>query len=247
MDAYKLRYAPNGFIMITPQDDCARVVDAMLETNYDEEFCLALDFDPHFVANLMEAGFLVMSAMLPGRGGRLKNREPDFYFLLPKLHLTRSVIFWEDLRETKTARRLASRYELKFDQDFDVILQRCAEIHGEDWLTSRLRHAIQEIRKLKDAPVRPVSFGLYRDGVLKAGEFGVIAKGVYTSYSGYREEDSAGTVQLLLTGRYLRDMGYAFWDLGMPMDYKDRLGARNILPDQFVKIFRDSFVATIKK
>jgi Leu/Phe-tRNA-protein transferase len=61
---------------------------------------------------------------------------------------------------------------------------------------------------------------------------------VYTSYSGYRDEDSAGTVQLVLTGRWLRDQGFDFWDLGMPLDYKDRLGAINMEPGDFVPRYR---------
>jgi Leu/Phe-tRNA-protein transferase len=66
----------------------------------------------------------------------------------------------------------------------------------------------------------------------------VAAGRVYTSYSGYHEEDCSGTAQMLLTGRYLRDKGFAFWDLGMPLDYKDRLGAKNVSPAEFVNLFR---------
>jgi Leu/Phe-tRNA-protein transferase len=99
---------------------------------------------------------------------------------------------------------------------------------------------VRAIRAFKNGLVRPVSFGLYRDGELAAGEFGVVAGRVYTSYSGYRDEDSAGTVQMILTGRYLRDAGFAFWDLGMPLGYKDRLGARNISPGLFVELFRQA-------
>jgi hypothetical protein len=47
---------------------------------------------------------------------------------------------------------------------------------------------------------------------------------------------------LVLTGRYLRDCGFAFWDLGMPMEYKDHLGARNIGPRCFVELFRRALV-----
>jgi Leu/Phe-tRNA-protein transferase len=82
-----------------------------------------------------------------------------------------------------------------------------------------------------------VSFGLYREGRLVAGEFGVVVGRVYTSYSGYRDEDSAGTVQLVLTGRLLRDSGFAYWDLGMILPYKKRLGARNLSRRRFLDLF----------
>ncbi|GHV87898.1 hypothetical protein AGMMS50267_02580 [Spirochaetia bacterium] len=238
-----LRYTQSGHIFISPGDDLNWIVDAMLYTNYDEEFCLALDFSPAFIADLMAAGFLVMSTGLSDEdddaasGGAASNGASDF-LLLPKLHLIRSVLFWEDLHESRTARRLLPRYELRFDTDFEYILERCAEVHGDDWLTQPLRESIKQIRQIDRCPVRPVSFGVYRDGQLRAGEFGVIVGRVYTSYSGYRDENSAGTAQLILTGRYLRDRGFDFWDLGMPLDYKDRLGAQNVSPEWFVELWR---------
>ncbi|MDR1949356.1 MAG: GNAT family N-acetyltransferase [Spirochaetaceae bacterium] len=247
-----LRYTKTGEIFISPGDDPRRIVDAMLFTNYSEEFCFALDFEPAFIAELMAAGFLVMSARLAGGSGDPPESPEPRFLLLPKLHLERSVLFFPDIRETKTAKRLLKRYELRFDTDFDRILDRCVTVHGDDWLTPPLTESIRVIRQKAARfprpgkppsaaffpPVRPVSFGLYRDGELTAGEFGVVAGRVYTSYSGYRDEDSAGTVQLVLTGRYLRDAGFAFWDLGMPLPYKDRLGAVNVDPRSFVKLFR---------
>ncbi|MCL2128594.1 MAG: GNAT family N-acetyltransferase, partial [Treponema sp.] len=122
--------------------------------------------------------------------------------------------------------------------DFDRILDRCLAIHGEDWLTPPLVAAIRHIRRAGFRGARPVSFGLYRDGKLAAGEFGVIAGNVYTSYSGYRDESNSGTVQLILTAQYLREHGFAFFDLGMPLDYKTLLGAEDLEPGDFVRFFR---------
>jgi Leu/Phe-tRNA-protein transferase len=237
-----LRYTQSGHIFIQPGDDPDCLVDAMLRTGYREEFCLALDFDPVFLADLMTAGFLVMSVSLPEDGDKDNsdndNEHSPPFLLLPKLHLERSILFWDALRETKSARRLLRRYELRCDKDFDLILENCVRIHGDGWLTSPLRESIRCIRRIPNCPVRIVSFGVYREGELKAGEFGVIAGRVYTSYSGYYDEDSSGTVQMLLTGRYLRDRGFAFWDLGMPLNYKERLGAKNVSPAEFVELFR---------
>jgi Leu/Phe-tRNA-protein transferase len=83
-----------------------------------------------------------------------------------------------------------------------------------------------------------MSFALYRNGKLVAGEFGIKTGGVYTSYSGYYDEKNAGTVQMILTTMYLQEQGFAFFDLGMPLDYKNMLGARDISPQEFVSHFR---------
>jgi Leu/Phe-tRNA-protein transferase len=236
-----LRYTKSGHLFISPQDDCKAIVDAMLMTGYNEEFCIANDFSPEFTTRLMEAGFLVMSA-------KLELEDEDYYILLPKLHLERSALFFKNVHIKKSIRRLLKKYELKVDIDFDRIVDICIEKHGSDWLTPPLIECIRKIRKdslegekEQLSPTNtayPASFALYHDGKLAAGEFGVVCGKVYTSYSGFYEEDNAGTVQLVLTTQYLQERGFLFFDLGMPMDYKTALGAVNLSPEEFVSLFR---------
>jgi Leu/Phe-tRNA-protein transferase len=237
-----LKYTTSGHLFISPEDDCRFIVDVMLATDYNEEFCVARDFDPEFIVRLMEAGFLVMSADIAGKN----EQEPD-YLLLPKLHLERSVLFFENLHIKKTIRRFLNRCELRPDAEFDYIIERCVEKHGSDWLTPPLVEAIKKIRHsapkhgfTPTAGAYPASFALYHNGKLTAGEFGVVCGGVYTSYSGFYDEDNAGTVQLILTTRYLQERGFSFFDMGMPLDYKTALGAVNISPEEFVRLFRYS-------
>jgi Leu/Phe-tRNA-protein transferase len=210
----------------------------MLDTNYGEDFCVADNFSPEFVSRLMEAGFLVMSA-------KYEDFE-DGCFLLPKLHLVRSALFFENLHIKKSIRRLLPRYELQPNAEFDRIVDLCVEKHGSDWLTSPLIECIRKIRDTSPSPgvlapsanAYPASFALYRNGKLVAGEFGVVCGRVYTSYSGYYDEDNAGTVQIILTAQYLEKNGFSFFDLGMPLDYKTGLGAVNISTHEFVELFR---------
>jgi Leu/Phe-tRNA-protein transferase len=234
--SYPLHYTLSGHIFIDPGDDCDALVDAMLETGYDEEFCIAADLDPPFVARLMRAGFLVMSVNLEGPGGEGE------VVLLPKLHRTRAVLSFPELHIKKSIGPFLGRYELRFDSDFETIVDRCVALHGGDWLTGPLVGVIKALHADPAGLVRPASFALYRGGILRAGEFGVVCGGVYTSYSGYYEESNAGTVQMILMVRYLERAGFAFLDLGMPLPYKDSLGARNIGPKQFTALFRNARV-----
>ncbi|MCL2229856.1 MAG: GNAT family N-acetyltransferase [Treponema sp.] len=230
----ELKYTVSGFIYISVEDDCHKVVDAMLETDYNEEFCIAEGFDPDFIARLMEAGFLVMSINI--------SEDEPYYILLPKLHLVRSVLHFDRLHIKRSIRRFLNNnllnYELKADSDFDLIIDGCVEKHGADWLTPPLVEAIKKIRNDKNYCAYPTSFALYRDGNFVAGEFGVICGKVYTSYSGFYEEANAGTVQIILLTRYLKEKGFSFFDFGMPLDYKNSLGAEEITPHEFVRLFR---------
>jgi len=228
-----LHFTETGFLVILPRDNPRQIVDAMLEIGYKEEFCVSLDFSPEFIARLMAAGFLVMSA-------KFADAPDGQCILLPKLHLTRSALFFDNLHIKKSIKRYLSRYELRYDIDFDFIVNRCQEIHGDDWLTEPLVSAFRKIRQDRLHRVYPVSFALYRNDKLVAGEFGVKAGKVYTSYSGYYDESNAGTVQLILTTLWLRENGFAFFDLGMPMDYKTDLGATDISPEDFVALFRSA-------
>jgi hypothetical protein len=239
--------------MIRSWDDPEGIVDVMLATGYKEEYCLALDFSPEFVAALMKAGFLVMSVFLDGGP-----EAEEQCVLLPRLHQTRSALLFPELHVKKSIRGKLSRYELRAEglpsgeiktieslfalsppaSGFDLIMERCVAAHDDAWLTAPLRRVLSEIRARPWLPARPLSFGLYRDGTLVAGEFGVLAGKVYTSYSGYYDEDNAGSVQMILTARLLEALGTPFWDLGMPLDYKTALGARNLNTAQFVELFR---------
>ena len=265
-----LKYTLSGFIYISPEDDCNATVDAMLEVDYQGDFCISDSFCPKFIAGLMEAGFLVMSADINEGGEEAENcpvKLPDpYYILLPKLHTVRSALFFENLRIKKSIRRFLNPsfgYELRPDADFDLIVDRCVKKHGSAWLTPPLLECIKEIRRaaktaqntnkesekaLNTADGRrssiacPSSFALYRNGKLAAGEFGVVCGRVYTSYSGFYDEDNAGTVQLILLTRYLQEKGFLFFDLGMPLDYKTDLGAVNIFPREFVDLFREACI-----
>ena len=231
-----LKYTMGGLLVISPEDDCHEIVDAMLATGYNEEFCIASSFEPEFIARLMDAGFLVMSTDIA-----VKDEPEPFFVLLPKLHLVRSALFFDSLHIKKSIRRKLDKYELRPDSDFEYIVDRCIKKHGADWLTPPLIKAIKEIRKTTPTKnAYPTSFALYRDGNLVAGEFGVICGKIYTSYSGFYDERNAGTVQIILMTKYLEKRGFSFLDLGMPMKYKNTLGAEDISPEAFVSLFRSS-------
>lgn len=230
---YPFRYLPSGHIFLNPFDNCKKAAEALEDTGYKEDFCLAMDFDPWFIAELMAAGFLVMSC---------ETGEPDAaidkkFILDPRHHLIRSCLFFPELHIKKSIAHLLPLYEICFNRDFDFIFDRCITAHGEDWLTPPLVSIIRVIRNSPGMPVKPVSFALYREGKLVAGEIGIVSGKVYTSYTGYYDEDNAGTIQMIKSSQYLEKNGYAFWDLGMPLDYKLTLGARDISRGEFLELF----------
>lgn len=232
MSSPTLRFDDWGYAVLFPGGDLDRVVDELTARGYGNEFCLAPHVDPVFFRNLAYAGFLVMSTD--------DVFDPRKTIFLPKLHGIRSVLDLRELHESRSAKRLLHQYELRVDGDFETIVDRCAQVHGEDWLTEALRNLFKKVASEELPGPRLRSFALYRDSRLVAGEFGVSTGGIYTSYSGYRDENSSGTVQMILTGRYLQRQGLSLWDLGMPLPYKKALGSRDLDRGAFIRLFRSN-------
>jgi Leu/Phe-tRNA-protein transferase len=227
-----IRFTQGGYIYIDQQDDLDFIVRVIGSENYQEEFCIAQDFSPAFVASLMARGFLVMSMDL--------NEDEDddpVTILMPKHHLVRNVLFFDKLHISKTVKRYLHQYELKADDNFELMLQRCVETHGDGWLTKDLCTTLISLWKNPIAPVKMFSFGLYKDDKLVAGEIGVVVGKVYTRYSGFRTENNSGSVQMIKTAKWLEEKGFAFWDLGMPLDYKYTFGAVDIFKNVFETLF----------
>lgn len=76
---------------------------------------------------------------------------------------------------------------------------------------------------------------------LVAGEIGYCVGNVYTSLSGFCQKDrgSAGTVQCLATASLLNALKFRCWDLGMSMEYKLKMGAKNVPREVFLKMLRE--------
>jgi len=192
------------------------VLAAAFEEGFPLEFCASESFSPDFVAGLIREGFIPMAtAWMPGRD-----------LLLPKLHLLRACLDPRAVHVTRTARRVSKESVLSVGSAFEEVLGRCVEVHGDEWLRPPLVDVFLELASKGVADgFGLLSFELRRGSRLVAGEFGALVGTCYTSWSGFRLEDGAGTVQLVSTARALARAGVELWDLGMPLRYKEGLGA----------------------
>ena len=231
-----LLYSGRGIPLVMPPEDTDGLAD-WLEAEYPDEFCASASFEPGFMDSLCASGFIPMAT----RGGG------EDEYLIPKLHTLRAVMDPRDMVVTRTTRRESSRYSFGLDGRFDEVLSACAETHGDDWLRPPLREAWLELfASRRDRRCRFASMELYAAGgisardPLVAGEIGVFAGSCYTSLTGFRRVSGSGTVQLAATARYLEASGVTLWDLGMPLDYKAGLGARNVSRSEFLSLFREA-------
>ena len=125
-------------------------------------------------------------------------------------------------------------------QGFDRVWEACEMQYARSWckwLHPPLRQALRSLHDYPQHGVRVLSFELFDDeGQLVAGEIGSAVGGYYTSLTGFslKHRKSAGTVQLLCTGKLLQRAGFRWWDLGMEHGYKLALGAELVCRREYL-------------
>eukprot|EP00668_Euglena_longa_P040512 GGOE01053337.1.p1 GENE.GGOE01053337.1~~GGOE01053337.1.p1 ORF type:complete len:303 (-),score=65.24 GGOE01053337.1:537-1445(-) len=219
----------NGMPILEPDMDIPTVAKS-LQGKLRGEFCLATSFESDFVARLIREGFLTMAERV----------SPGQYLLLPKLHVSRCILHFPDLRIQRHTRRAGSQFDMTMDQCFQEVVRGCVEQHGENWLHPPLQKCLAEIHRAPGGlhGVRLHSVEVWEGDRLVAGEIGSSVGTVYTSFTGFSRVSSSGAVQCAALPLVLQKAGFTLWDLGMSMTYKIGLGAHNAPRAQFLKEYR---------
>ncbi|KAL4161451.1 hypothetical protein PRNP1_002005 [Phytophthora ramorum] len=202
-----------------------------------DDFYVSRHFDPLLLSHLMYEGFLPIASDFQDR-----------CFLLPKLHRQRCVLLLKPNapeHAPKIVRKKAKKFKFVLNRDFDGVVAGCHEKHGIPWLYPPI---VQSFKTLFEAgsdgmelyPGKKVRFFTVEmydmaTDTLVAGELGYTVGSVYTSLTGFSKANGAGTVQLHALSKFLYLAGFKMWDLGMSMDYKMSLGARDLERDDFLE------------
>ncbi len=215
--------------------DYGQLAGILLAAQYPGEFLFDSELCQDSVERSSLAGFMPMSARLPQDGFA-------GVYLAAKLHNGRCLALPSALRPTKSARRDSRRYSLGINNDFAATLAGCVAAHGDDWLSAELCGVFSSLARERQARrMKMISAELYADGQLVAGEIGYLIGSAYASLSGYTLRSGAGTVQLYALAALLAREGLRLWDLGMPLEYKLRLGARVEPRARFLALIKDAY------
>ena len=255
-------YFLNPFIFLDGYISPKYIIDTIIETDYESNYICSLSFDFGFITELMANGFFVKTIRLALTSNEIftdtkgeineilntfntkYNRKEELkyvcnYFSFNFDKIRQIINLNKPIYIGKTNRRLIKKYELCIDKDLDIILENCVKYHGSAWITPMFIELIRNINKL-NYNIRIKTFGIYQNGELKAGEFGVVSGKIYTSYSGYYEKSSAGNIQMIMMLQYLQDNGFTYCDMGGTVkiyEYKYKLGAENMTRKEYAEIY----------
>lgn len=153
------------------------------------------------------------------------------YFMTIRHHEKKMIIDFDNFRFPKKTRRYVKQtfadYTLTFNRNFDLCAEQIIRHYEAEgtWLVPPLLDVFRNIHNNPDSEVSVDSVELWHGDELVAGELGFITHNAYASLCGFHTENNSGTVQMAALGTWLKENGFAYWDLGMEMSYKYIYGA----------------------
>ncbi|MBP7552293.1 MAG: hypothetical protein KA885_02625 [Spirochaetes bacterium] len=206
-----------------------KLIPDKLSNNFESEYCVSNDFSPAIIEECCSYGFFPMAVKLLDR-----------HFLTVKYHLYKSIITFDKLHIPGSVRRYAKNMRLTFDKNFDLCINNIHNIYGFNWLYPPLVEGFKAIHIGANFKIGVHSIELWEGDELIAGEIGFIVRNVYTSLSGFFLKNCAGNIQMSALGLFLKVNGFAYWDLGMPIPYKNKYGAVNMNRVEYEKLFDET-------
>ncbi len=197
----------------------------------DEALCNSFDID--IITKALEAGFYPMAT----KKKIFSTDELNFpnidelyrYLLIVKYHSKKLIIPFDNLHITKKLKSWLngkfSDYTITFNKNFDLCMEKLLEAYPETWLYPPLVQKFKYLNKNPTDKISVDSVEIWHNNELVAGEIGFITHNAYASLSGFHCENDIGTVQMCILGLYLKYNNFAYWDLGMELEYKYRYGA----------------------
>lgn len=229
-----------------PETFLPKYLRPYVEYSHDD-FFVSSHFSPILISQLMAEGFLPIATPR---------------YLVPKLHRQRMVIYPLvdpktnniQVHTGKSTKKKCKRFSLTLQKDFNGVIRGCHNQHGVGWLYPPIVNAFATLYKAtcdndgimvrlgsdgESVILRFITVEIWNDKQqLVGGEIGYSIGTIYTSLSGFASEDSAGSVQLAALGHLLAQQKYDLWDLGMGLDYKKRLGAKEMDRMSFVEVVK---------
>jgi leucyl/phenylalanyl-tRNA---protein transferase len=144
----------------------------------------------------------------------------------------RLVLFPDELKIATSLRRVIKKnlFEVTMDRAFRRVIQACADVREETWITGEMIEAYVRLHELGFAH----SFESWHEGELAGGLYGVAIGGVFFGESMFAVRSDASKVAFVHMVQLLRGWGFEFVDCQTTTRHLKRFGAREISRAEFL-------------
>lgn len=138
----------------------------------------------------------------------------------------RAVIKTNNIHQSRSLKRVKKKYhyDIRFDNDFTAVIDHCATVHGESWITPEMKHTYTNLHQQG----RAHSCELYVDGALQGGLYGVCLHQVFCGESMFSLMPNASKIVLVELCHWLCKQGICLVDAQFLTPHLQSMGAIEI-------------------
>ena len=153
----------------------------------------------------------------------------------------RCVLFLNDFRESRNLRKLrrSGKYSITFDQDFETVIQSCAD-RESTWISSEIQEVYIQLHQMGIAH----SVECWRNSRLVGGLYGVATGKVFSGESMFSIENNTSKLALVALVDRLRFWNFQFIDCQMETEHLISFGATLIPRTKFLKLLKATIAFT---
>lgn len=134
------------------------------------------------------------------------------------------------------SRRLGRRlrqggYTVVMDRCFNEVVAACRQVHRRTWITPSLVNAYSDLHQLGYGH----SVGIYREGELIGGVFGISIGGFFSGESMFHRQTDGSKIALVHLVQHLRRRGFSLFDVQQTTAHMSSLGAIAISREEYLQ------------
>lgn len=162
--------------------------------------------------------------------------EPILWWSPPE----RMVLFFEDLKISKSMRNIINRntFKITFNTAFREVITNCRDIKRDGqpgtWITDEMVEAYCKLHELGNAK----SVEVWQDDTLVGGLYGVDLGHIFCGESMFSKVSNASKIAFIALAKYLEKENYKLLDCQVHNDHLESLGATEILREDFLAILK---------
>ena len=155
-------------------------------------------------------------------------------------HSPRAIVLLSEngLKISRSLKQVINKevYEIKVDTDFYSVINNCADLHGDSWITNTIINLYLELFNKGFAHCVEA----YKDGKLVGGLYGVAFKSAFFGESMFHIMDNASKVCVVKLYEILLKNKFKLFDIQMKTPVFESFGCMEISKEEYIRLLKNA-------